>query len=68
MQSDGMLFAALAREAERCLIEFNEQGLANTAWAFATVNQSDERLFTALAEAAEQRVSEFKAQGLTNAA
>ena len=35
---DEKLFAALARAAERQLIEFNEQGVPNTARAFATVN------------------------------
>ena len=33
----GVLFAALARGAERRLGEFNAQNLANTTWSFATV-------------------------------
>ena len=33
--------------------KFNAQELANTAWAFATVDLSDELLFTVLAKAAE---------------
>ena len=37
--------------------KFNAQGLANSAWAFATVNQSDARLFTALAKEAVRRMS-----------
>ena len=55
----GALFAALARVAQRCVGEFKAQGLANTAWAFATVDQSDALLFTALARAAEQRICEL---------
>ena len=39
--------------------KFNVQGLANTAWAFATVNYRDEKLMAALAIAAERRLSKF---------
>ena len=46
----------------------NAQGLANTAWAFATVKRPNEKLFTALARAAKRLVNEFNAQGLANAA
>ena len=49
---DALLFAALARAAERCMHEFNAQGLANTAWAFATLGQLDALMFVALARAA----------------
>ena len=42
--------------------EFNAQGLANTAWAFAMVNQPDEKLFMALAGMANWQVSKFSAQ------
>ena len=45
-------------------MEFKAQGLANTAWACATVNMSDEMLFTSLAKAAEQAVMEFSANEL----
>ena len=38
-QSDALLFAALARAAERRADEFNGQNLANTAWAFATAGR-----------------------------
>ena len=68
IRPDEKLFTALARSAERRLSEFNVQNLANTAWAFATVNRPDEKLFTALARAAEQRVSEFNVQDLANMA
>ena len=54
-----LLFPVLARAAERRLSEFNPQGVANTAWAFATVNHRDEKLFAALAVAAERRLSKF---------
>jgi len=37
--SDNKLFAALAKAAERWVGEFNEQGLASTAWAFAMVGE-----------------------------
>ena len=56
---DEKLFAALARTAERWLSEFNPQDVANTGWAFATVNYRDEKLFAALARVAERRLSEF---------
>ena len=46
------MFAALATAAERRMSDFNSQGLANAAWAFATVDQSDASLFAALAAAA----------------
>ena len=67
-QKDKQLFTALAATAERRVWEFNEQELASTAWAFATVGQKDEKLFTALAAAAERRMWEFKQQELTNTA
>ena len=35
------------------------QGLANTAWAFATAVRSDEELFRTCARAAERRRDEF---------
>ena len=44
------------------------QGLANTAWAFATANRPDEKLFTALAREAERRVSDVYTQALDNTA
>ena len=48
--------------AERRLDEFNAQGLANAAWAFATVGQQDEQLFKALARMAERLLDKFNAQ------
>ena len=52
------LFAALVIAAERRLSEFKGQDLANTAWAFATVNHRDEKLFTVLAITAERPLSD----------
>jgi len=54
--------------AEQRLDEFKVQGLANMAWAFATVDQQDAQLFHALARMAEQRLDEFKVQNLANMA
>ena len=47
----GALFMALGRAvlAEQHMRDFNSQGLANAAWAFARVGRKDERAFTALA-------------------
>jgi len=60
------LFAVLARAAEQRVGEFNEQELANIAWAFARAGQSDAQLLTALARVAERLVRSFKAQGIGN--
>ena len=49
-----ILVAALATAAKRRLSDFNPQDVANTAWAFATVNYRDEKLFAALARVAER--------------
>ena len=48
--------------------DFNAQGLANTAWAFATTGQSDGQLFMVLARAAGWFVGDFNAQELSNTA
>ena len=48
-QQDEQLFKALARMAEQRLDKLIAQGLANMAWAFATVGQQDAQLFKALA-------------------
>ena len=59
----------MTRIALRCLVEFNAQDLANTAWAFATVDLLHELLFAALARAAELMWGgEFKAQDPANMA
>ena len=43
-------------------------GLANTAWAFATVVQSDTALFGELEGVAEKCRSDFKPQNIANTA
>ena len=48
--------------------DFNAQGLANIAWAFATVGKTDAPLFTALGRAAERCVGDFNVQELANTA
>ena len=58
----------LAREAQSSVGDFNSQGLANTAWAFATLGQLDAQLFTALAREAERSVDDFNPQELANTA
>ena len=62
------MFAALATAAERRMSNFNSQGLANAAWAFATTGRSDPQLFIVLARASEQRIGEVSAQNLANTA
>ena len=42
------LFTALARATEQLLNESNSQGVANTAWAFATVKHRDQKLFATI--------------------
>ena len=45
--------------AERRLDKFSAQELANTAWAFATVEEQDEQLFKALERMAERCLNKF---------
>ena len=54
--------------AEQRMGDFNSQGLANAAWAFATADQSDASMFAALATAAKQHMGDFNSQGLANVA
>jgi len=54
---------ALARRRE-----LNPQGLANTAWAFATAGRATPALINAIAEESAGRVHEFKPQELANTA
>ena len=65
---DEKLFAALAREVELRVSEFNVQDIANTAWAFATLDHWDDKLFAALAREAEMQVSKFNAQNIAKTA
>ena len=63
-----MLSAAWVEAAEQSMGNFNSQGLANTAWAFATASQEDASCFAALATAAKQRLGDFNSQELVNTA
>ena len=49
------------------IVDFDPQGLANTAWAFATAGQNDASLFVPLA-AAEWQVGNVNGQSLPNTA
>ena len=54
--------------AERRLSEFNPQNVANTAWAFATVNYRDENLFASLTIVAEWRIGSINPKSVTKTA
>ena len=58
----------MTEAALKKISSFNEQNLANTAWAFATVGRDDARLFDALAKAALMTISSFNEQELANTA
>ena len=60
----------LARVIESRLNEFNAQGLANMAWAFAKADRADAPMFAALASSAHPALatSEFTLQGVANVA
>ena len=63
------LVTLVAQEVERRVVEFKEQNIAHTAWAFAKAKCSEEKkLFTAVARLAELQVCKFNAQDLANAA
>lgn len=64
---DEQVLVALVMVAVQLIAQFDAQTLANTAWAFTTVDRSDELLFLAMAKAAEWRMGEFSMQGLANA-
>ena len=49
-------------------VQAKKQGVANTAWAFATLNHRNESFFAALVRTAERRLSELNAQELANTA
>ena len=62
------LFEALALVAQGHMVEFNSQGLANTAWAFAKAGQLHASLFETLAFVAQWHMGEFNAQDPANTA
>ena len=53
------MFTALATAAKQRMGDFNSQGLANVAWAFATEGRNDTSLFAAVAIASEQCMGNF---------
>ena len=63
-----MLFATLARAAERRVGDFIAMHLANTAWVFATASQSETSLLVALARAVERHIGDFDAQDFVKTA
>eukprot|EP00962_Isochrysis_galbana_P001836 scaffold473_cov104-Isochrysis_galbana.AAC.8 len=62
------LWRVLAAASLRGLSKFDPQGLANTAWAFATAGHATPALLDAIAAEAAPRVGEFTEQGLGNTA
>ena len=62
------LLEAIAAAAVPRLPEFVPQGLANTAWAYATAGHPAPTLFKAIAAAAPSRLDDFKPQELANTA
>ena len=62
------LWIAIGAQAQGRVGEFVPQGLANTAWAFATAGHKAPALFEAIAQQAQGRVGEFKEQHLSNTA
>ena len=50
---------SIATAAEQRMGNFNQQELANTAWAFGTSGPKYASLFAALATAAEQRMGDL---------
>lgn len=55
------MFQVLARTMEHWVSDFTPQGLANTSWAFARIEEADTKLFVAFARAAEMRMHAFDA-------
>ena len=64
------LLDGLSEEAQGRLRDFDLQGLANTAWAFATAGHAAPALFDAIAEEAQrnERLRDFDSQSLINTA
>jgi hypothetical protein len=53
-------FDAIASAAQGRIGEFPPQGLANTAWSFATLRRNAPLLFDAIASAAQARIFRFR--------
>jgi hypothetical protein len=60
------LWEAMRQRAVQCRGGMNPQGLANTAWAFATAGRSEPDLFRALAEEAIPQLPSFSPQAIAN--
>jgi hypothetical protein len=58
----------LAIASQQRLSESNGQETANTAWAFATVNNQYDKMFAALAILAGRRLSDFNGKEVANIA
>ena len=56
------LFTVIATAAVRQMSEFTIQELANTAWAFATLNRADQTLFVAVAADVQQGMRKLNSQ------
>ena len=55
-------------EALHKIQTFNSQNIANTAWAFATLNHYDRALFNTLAQEAPHKIQTFNSQAIANTA
>jgi len=62
------LLAAIAEQFQTQVSELNAQNLANTAWAFATVEIHDMPFFNFIAEQAHNQIRHFGPQSLSNTA
>eukprot|EP00747_Dinoflagellata_sp_TGD_P192976 gnl/TRDRNA2_/TRDRNA2_58572_c0_seq1.p1 gnl/TRDRNA2_/TRDRNA2_58572_c0~~gnl/TRDRNA2_/TRDRNA2_58572_c0_seq1.p1 ORF type:complete len:137 (-),score=30.26 gnl/TRDRNA2_/TRDRNA2_58572_c0_seq1:68-442(-) len=58
----------MADVADRLLLAFTAQSLANTAWAFAIACRSDSALFGALVKSAVRHIGDFDSQQVANIA
>ena len=56
------------RRRGAALCKLNAQGIANTVWGFANLNQSNVKLFVAAANGAVQHMNEFNTQGIADMA
>jgi hypothetical protein len=62
------LLDALANTTMRRVNDFSPQGLANVAWAYATMNHTVPSLLGVIARTAQMRVDDFNPQALANIA
>ena len=62
------MLGAIAAASISKIADFNPQDLANTAWAFATLQIKDEGLLGAIAAASISKIADFNPQDLANTA